>query len=103
MTNLARYWTEEDYAPYKRFMKDGKLDLASGVWNTIPQGASTILTAAFDPRMHNFNGAYLSNNQPRAAGVPQTDPDLYLFEYAVDKDNASRLWEVTNQLTGESF
>lgn len=76
-------------------------------FKTIPEGASTTLTAAFDPRMEAINGSYLSDCQ--VPPVQESDGTMdalgvdALAPYAVDKASARRLWDLTNKLTGENF
>ncbi|KAK7063363.1 short-chain dehydrogenase/reductase family protein [Favolaschia claudopus] len=63
-------------------------------WKTIPQGAATTVVAAFDPRLNDQPGAYLSNaaiaNDSRAA-------------HSADAANAERLWTQTEEILGEKF
>ncbi|KAJ7828357.1 hypothetical protein B0H14DRAFT_1218560 [Mycena olivaceomarginata] len=63
-------------------------------WKTIPQGAATMVVAAFDPRLNDHPGAYLSNgaeaNKERAA-------------YSSDPANAEKLWIQTEEIIGEKF
>ncbi|KAJ7081127.1 hypothetical protein B0H15DRAFT_953141 [Mycena belliarum] len=63
-------------------------------WKTIPQGAATILVAAFDPRLNDKPGAYLVNcNEANEERAPHSsDP-------AVAED----LWRVTEEIIGEQF
>jgi len=69
---------------------------------TLEQGASTTLTAAFDPRMDKINGWHLYDNQPAKIGA--SDGRLtQLHNYAVDKEAAKRLWDLSNKLVGENF
>lgn len=96
--------TEEDLAPFKPFMtEDGELDLSTGMFKSIPAGAATALTAAFDPRMSKFNGAYLCDNQVLPVTEEGQNISALHFAYATDKENAKRLWDLSNKLTGENF
>ncbi|KAJ7478184.1 NAD-P-binding protein [Mycena latifolia] len=73
---------------------DGKPSTEKYEWKTIPQGAATTIAAAFDTRLHDKPGAYLSDcieaNQDRA---PHT----------TDPDSAAKLWTVTEEIIGEKF
>lgn len=85
---------------------------------TLPQGTATHVVAAFDPKLRGaytiivlltaagnevlmamglseHNGAYLEDCQ--RAPADQTKP------YAVDKENAERLWKLSEQLVGQTF
>ncbi|KAK7038609.1 hypothetical protein R3P38DRAFT_2906696 [Favolaschia claudopus] len=63
-------------------------------WKTVPQGATTTIVAAFDPRLNDQPGAFLSNgaiaNNLRAA-------------HSADPVNAERLWTQTEEILGEKF
>ncbi|KAK7026342.1 short-chain dehydrogenase/reductase family protein [Favolaschia claudopus] len=73
---------------------DGKPSTDKFAFKTIPQGASTTIVAAFDPRLDDQPGAYLSNaaiaNETRAA-------------HSADAANAERLWTQTEEILGEKF
>ncbi|KAJ6518273.1 hypothetical protein C8R47DRAFT_1205340 [Mycena vitilis] len=64
------------------------------VWKTQPQGAATTIVAAFDPRITDQAGAYLSNgnvaNDERAP-------------HSTDPANAEKLWNLTEDIIGEKF
>ncbi|KAK7029993.1 short-chain dehydrogenase/reductase family protein [Favolaschia claudopus] len=64
------------------------------VWKSIPQGATTTVVAAFDPRLNDHAGAYLSNgaeaNKERAA-------------HSSDPATAEKLWTATEEIVGEKF
>lgn len=55
------------------------------------QGCSTTLVGALDPALP--NASYLHDCQIGHDVAP----------HAVSKENAAKLWEVSNKLTGESF
>ncbi|KAJ7478194.1 hypothetical protein FB451DRAFT_1556963 [Mycena latifolia] len=63
-------------------------------WKTIPQGAATILVAAFDTRLDDKPGAYLVD-------CVETNKDL--APHSSDPANAERLWAVTEEIIGEKF
>ncbi|KAI0741671.1 hypothetical protein C8Q80DRAFT_148437 [Daedaleopsis nitida] len=62
---------------------------------TLSQGTATHVVAAFDPKLDEHNGAYLQDCQ-RA-------PEDELKPYAVDKENAERLWTLSEQIVGQTF
>lgn len=105
MTNLQRHLTEEDLALFKPFLnEDGSLD--TNLFKSIPEGASTTLTAAFDPRMAAVNGSYLVDCQ--VAGDAKSDDTplesmQHVQPYGKDSAAAKRLWDITNGIVGESF
>jgi NAD(P)-dependent dehydrogenase (short-subunit alcohol dehydrogenase family) len=62
------------------------------------QGASTTLLAATSPLLKGIGGRYLEDNN-EAAPVTHRGPDLTgVAPYAVDADNADRLWELSLEL-----
>ncbi|TXT10725.1 hypothetical protein VHUM_02230 [Vanrija humicola] len=108
-TNLSRHLTEEDFKGFSTFFNaDGSAK--PGIFKSIPQGAATTVTAAFDPRWDSQNGVYLVDSQV-APDVPEGESDNllsvpgmgYIYPFAKDKKSAQRLWELTNKITGENF
>ncbi|KAF8186125.1 hypothetical protein K438DRAFT_1765459 [Mycena galopus ATCC 62051] len=75
-------------------LADGQPNQALGQWKTIPQGASTIVAAAFDPQLNDTPGAYLEDcvvaNHKVAA-------------HSSDPVTAEELWKISEKLIGESF
>ncbi|KAJ7187396.1 hypothetical protein C8R46DRAFT_289068 [Mycena filopes] len=63
-------------------------------WKTIPQGAATQVTAAFDPRINDKPGAYLCDSNVA---------DEEAAPHATDPANAERLWNMTEEIIGEPF
>ncbi|KAJ7342475.1 NAD-P-binding protein [Mycena albidolilacea] len=63
-------------------------------WKTIPQGAATTVTAAFDPRINDKPGSYLDD----CVVANET-----VAPHASDPGNAERLWTLTEKIIGEPF
>ncbi|KAJ7130297.1 hypothetical protein C8R44DRAFT_775282 [Mycena epipterygia] len=63
-------------------------------WKTIPQGAATTVTAAFDTRLDDNPGAFLWDC------VEANDK---IASHSSDPVNAEKLWAITEQLIGETF
>ncbi|KAJ7500898.1 hypothetical protein B0H11DRAFT_1994898 [Mycena galericulata] len=63
-------------------------------WKTLPQGAATIVAAAFDPRITDQPGAYL---------VDSTVANEAVAAHSSDPANAERLWTTTEKIIGEAF
>jgi NAD(P)-dependent dehydrogenase (short-subunit alcohol dehydrogenase family) len=91
-TELARH-TDPDWL--QRVIKKRE---EAGImhWKTPAQGASTTLVAACDPKLSlpedDGNGQFLGNAQiAKAPG------------FAVDKECAEKLWQVSEELTGQKF
>ncbi|KAI8063768.1 putative short-chain dehydrogenase [Gongronella butleri] len=63
-------------------------------WKDIPQGTSTQLVAAFDPSIVNQSGSYLCDAQVCNEAAE---------DYALDDDNAVKLWKWTEEIVGQTF
>ncbi|KAK7050520.1 hypothetical protein R3P38DRAFT_3173996 [Favolaschia claudopus] len=63
-------------------------------WKTIPQGAATTITAAFDRSLNDKPGAYLDNS----AVANET-----IAPHASDPASTEKLWSVTEKIIGETF
>lgn len=83
-TDLSRNLSPEDLAFIKSTPADG--------WITQDQGTSTILVAALDPKLADADGvdhAFLSDCQVSS-----------VESFANDKEQAERLWRLSETLTG---
>ncbi|KAJ7119707.1 putative short-chain dehydrogenase [Mycena epipterygia] len=63
-------------------------------WKTIPEGAATTIFAAFDPSLNDKSGAYLSDCK---------DVSSSIAPHSCDPANAEKLWNITEEIIGESF
>jgi len=70
---------------------DGKPNQALH-WKTLPQGAATTVTAAFDTRFNDKPGAYLDDSNEATPAPHSSDPAI-----------AEKLWTVTEKIVGQSF
>lgn len=94
MTNMARKTDLSLYVKMGYLDENLKpIDSAGLKWKTIEQGASTTVVAAFNPRIEERNGFYLSD-----CGIDET-----VSPYAVDVENAERLWKLSERLVGQEF
>ncbi|KAJ7159667.1 hypothetical protein C8R46DRAFT_1224244 [Mycena filopes] len=71
-----------------------KEDNKSLLLATLQQGAATSVTAAFDPRLNDKPGAYLSDS---------TVANKEIAPHSSDPAIAERLWNVTEKIIGETF
>lgn len=71
---------------------------------TIPQGAATTVWCATSPLLNDLGGVYCEDGDI-AIIAPETSEGLTLGvkPYSLDKDNAKRLWGLSEQLTGITF
>ncbi|PSN67259.1 short-chain dehydrogenase/ reductase [Corynespora cassiicola Philippines] len=94
-TNLSRFMTPE-YLKAKGFMdEEGNLTISIPP-KTHAQGTATTMVAALDPSTVERAGAYLADCQVVEVGER-------LAAYAQDKENAEKLWVLTEKLVGERF
>ncbi|KAJ7359718.1 hypothetical protein DFH08DRAFT_846810 [Mycena albidolilacea] len=63
-------------------------------WKTIPQGAATTVSAAFDPRISDKPGSYLDDSRIANESV---------VAHSSDPTNSERLWTLTEKIIGEKF
>jgi hypothetical protein len=61
-------------------------------WKTLDECAGTHVVAAFDPRLEDFNGAYLEDGN-----LGEVEPT------AKEPEDAEKLWKLSEKLVGESF
>jgi len=73
---------------------DGKPNEEKMKWKSIPQGAATTLTAAFDTRFNDKPGAYLDDSNDATATIAP---------HSSDPAVAEKLWTVTEKIVGQSF
>ncbi|KAK6987463.1 short-chain dehydrogenase/reductase family protein [Favolaschia claudopus] len=95
-TNMIQKEESRELAQASGLMNaDGKPNTTGGVeWKTLAQGAATTVTAAFDPRLNDKPGAFLSDCAVNDEIVPA---------HCTDPGNRAKLWEVTEGIVGEKF
>ncbi|KAJ7069271.1 hypothetical protein C8F01DRAFT_1363494 [Mycena amicta] len=74
--------------------EDGLPNPTGRDWKTIPQGAATTVVAAFDPRLNDKSGSYIVD------GVEANDKRTAACS---DRENAKKLWKLTEEIIGEEF
>jgi len=89
-TDLGRHFTREDYKDLVARAKAGGGELPARVG--VDVGASTQVWAAVSDGALDVPGNYLAN-----CGVAEAKP------YATNVEAAKRLWEISEQMIGESF
>lgn len=108
-TGLAKYLSPEDLKNAGVIDEDGKpiLDPSRNL-KTVPQGAATSVWCAVSPQLDGMGGVYTENADisPVHHGETSTSNDARartsgangVFPYAIDADNARRLWEVSQSM-----
>ncbi|KAJ7480998.1 NAD-P-binding protein [Mycena latifolia] len=84
----------EAFKAYGVLDAEGRPDSTVYQWKSIPEGAATTVAAAFDPSLSDKPGAYLDDCK---------DATDKIAPHSSDPASASRLWEVTEQIIGQSF
>ena len=64
-------------------------------FKTHSQGSATTVVASLDPNIGDRSGAYLCDCK--------VDHDGIVMPYATDKENAAKLWDLSEKLVGEKF
>ena len=70
-------------------------------WKTPEQGAATQVWGATAPELDGMGGLYLEDVQISGPNPPSGSTGC--APYALDAENAKRLWAVSERLLGESF
>jgi len=109
-TGLGKYMSREDLKSAGVIDEDGKpiIDPSRNLKN-VPQGAATSVWCAVSPQLNGMGGVYAENadiSPIRQEEVPTSnDASVRLrkgangvLPYAIDSDNARRLWEVSQSM-----
>ena len=97
-TNLGRHMSQEDMdALIERIKSSG----GDATFKTIPQGAATQVWAATASELEGRGGVYCEDCH--VAEVDDESATGGVRSYALDKDNADKLWAMSEKMTGEAF
>ncbi|WP_250628628.1 oxidoreductase [Pinirhizobacter soli] len=108
-TGLGKHLSPEDLKNAGVIDEDGKpiIDPSRNL-KTVPQGAATSVWCAVSPRLDGMGAVYTENADisPIHQGEASTSNDARtrtsgangVFPYAIDADNARRLWEVSQSM-----
>lgn len=102
-TNLGRHMTEQDIAWMTdriKKMTEQTGETSKG-FKSIPQGAATTAWAATAEDLEGRGGIYAEDCN--VAEESDDNPTGGVRSYALDKDNADRLWALSEELTGGAF
>jgi len=97
-TNLGRHLSEQQANDLVERVTKSDPDFS---WKTIPQGAATSVWAATAEEIEGQGGVYCEDCH--VAEIDDVSANSGVRSYALDKDNANRLWAISEQLTGETF
>eukprot|EP01137_Pigoraptor_chileana_P036215 Opistho-2@31410 len=102
-TELAREASLELFQQMGFFDAEGNIlpEIVASL-KTIPQGAATTIWCASSPLLDEIGGVYCED-----ADIAELASDSSISKgvklYSLDEDNAKRLWELTEEMTGISF
>jgi len=99
MTNLGRHLDEDDIAYMQERIKTNSQS-GSGL-KTEAQGAATSCYAATAPELEGKGGIYLEDCH--LADIEEESTVSGVRPYAIDADNAERLWALSEEIVGQSF
>lgn len=102
-TNLGRHMSDADRAALMARIK-ALTDAAGGTaegWKTIPQGAATTCWAATADELQSAGGLYCEDCH--VADQDNDNPVRGVRSYAIDPENAERLWTLSEELVGQRF
>lgn len=98
-TNLGRHLTQEDIAFLRKRMEENAGEGAA--FKSVEAGAATTCYAATAPELEGKGGVYLEDCH--IADVDDTNPICGVRSYAVDPDNAEKLWAISEEIVGQKF
>jgi NAD(P)-dependent dehydrogenase (short-subunit alcohol dehydrogenase family) len=104
LTPLVRHIDEQEMRDRGMLDADGNI---VGVWKDVEQGAATQLWAATSPQLDGMGGVYLEDcdiaDQAQAGEMTADVRNATgVRDYAVDPTEATRLWQLSADLTGEN-
>lgn len=102
-TNLGRHMSEADMAALReRIRKNAERSGETPQpFKTIPQGAATTCWVATEEEIEGRGGLYAEDCH--VAKIDDQSATGGVRSYALDKNNADRLWAISEELTGAKF
>jgi NAD(P)-dependent dehydrogenase (short-subunit alcohol dehydrogenase family) len=97
MTNLSRHMEQVDYETLMSRAPSGQ----SLEFKSLEQGAATTVWAATSPDLSGRGGIYLEDCQ--IARASKGDGGAGVESYAVNPGAAEKLWQLSEELVGQSF
>jgi NAD(P)-dependent dehydrogenase (short-subunit alcohol dehydrogenase family) len=100
LTPLQRHLSKEEMVGFGWIDEDG--NVLETRFKTPEQGASTSVWAATSPQLAGMGGVYCEDGNIARPTDPAAEDARFrgVDAHAIDRDDASRLWEVSAELTG---
>ena len=109
-TSLKKYLSEDDLQAMGVINKESQpVNDPVNPLKTIEQGASTTVWCATSPALEGLGGVYCANcdivevMDATAGGVKNSSGMNGVLPYAIDPEQALKLWQLSEQLTGITF
>lgn len=100
LTDLVRYLTDDELKTWGIYRESGVLKAPASGYKTVGQGAATTVWCAVSPQLKGKGGVYCEDCD-MAELVPNESKALSgVRQWAVDRQTARRLWELSERLTG---
>ncbi|KAJ5735422.1 uncharacterized protein N7483_000547 [Penicillium malachiteum] len=95
LTGIVKHLSMEDFLKAGWKHADGSVNNSPNLgWKTPTEGAAKLIVSAYDPTISDKNGSYMVNNEVNNSEAA---------EYALDPQNAERLWSLSEDLVGQKF
>ncbi|KAJ5785095.1 short-chain dehydrogenase [Penicillium pulvis] len=95
VTGIVKHLSMEDWLKAGWKHSDGSMNTDPKLkWTTTRHGAATLIVAAYNPSISDQNGSYMVNSQVNNSEAA---------DYALDSQNAERLWRISEDLVGQKF
>ena len=102
-TNLGRHMTEQDMADLMERIRKSAEESGQQPqgFKSIPQGAATTCWVATTDALAGAGGLYCEDCH--VADQDDEDPMGGVRSYAIDEDNAEKLWAMSEEMVGQTF
>lgn len=107
LTELARHLSQDEIAAAGIFEENGKVRIdPANDWKTVEQGAATTIWCATSHQLDGIGGVYCTNcdiANLADPGKPSAEGGLdhsTVLPWAVDPNDAEKLWDLSERLTG---
>ncbi len=100
LTHLVRHMTDDELAAYGIVRAGGALQTPATGYKTVAQGAATSVWCAVSPTLNGRGGVYCEDCDIAAAVAADSKELNGVRPWAIDKNFAQALWDLSERLTG---